>query len=376
MDTELISEDELDYRLHRCDPVNRAAIGSESFTAAVASMQRTIESRAPRPAAPLGRRPAQRRRWAVLGAATAAVAVASLVGVETLTGGSGGAGLPLAVPPVAAAQLNEVAHAALGQAGLSAGQWLYVESSSHFTGWQSAGGTTVTYSVNQVHQDWLGGDGDLRTRATNSDFTFATPQDQAAYEADRGAFPVVQSEATDGVITDGVSRKQSPQEPWEASPPNDPQSLISEVASYSASALGKNDPTTASGQLDPSLLWRDLSLILTTSASAQLRSTAYAALAYVPGMRVLGNRTDQLGRSGVAISFTGSSPEDEIETLIVDPSTGDLLEADEALQIAEGSLSAGTVTSRETFGRPVVVDSDMSLPGGGSLPIDTNAPIK
>ncbi len=153
MDTELISEEELDYRLHKCDPVNRAAVGSESFRAAVADMQRNIESSAQKeaPSNSAGR-PVSRRRWVTLGAATAAVAVASLVGVETLTGGSGGAGLPLAVPPAAAAQLNEVAHATAGQATPSAGQWEYLEFKTEHTGTATVAGSTVQYTQTETEQ--------------------------------------------------------------------------------------------------------------------------------------------------------------------------------------------------------------------------------
>ncbi len=70
-------------------------------------MQRTIEPGAQREApSHFAQRLLYRHRWVTLGAAAAAVAIASLVGVEALTGGgTGHADLPLAVPPAAAAQL-------------------------------------------------------------------------------------------------------------------------------------------------------------------------------------------------------------------------------------------------------------------------------
>lgn len=372
----MLSEEEIERRLRRANPVNRAALDDEGVGEALVAVRRRVQRSRPAPPRPAART-GYRRRWVTAGVAVAAVGVASLVGVEGLTGESGGSGLPLAVSPAAAAQLNRLAHAASGQAGLSAGQWLYADATNRITGSQSAGGTTVTYSFTQRNQDWIGTGGEERTRATNSDFAFATPQDQAAYEADKNAFPALQLETISGVLSDDVVHvTQAQQEFWQTSPTSDAQTLISDISSQSAAALGKNNPTTASGELDPVLLWSDLSNILTSSASAQLRSTAYAALAYVPDTKILGNQTDELGRPGVAISFTDPNPTNPIVTLIVDPSNGDLLEYEETLQQSEGTLPAGTMTTRETFDPPAVVSSNTTLPDGSTLPVDTDAAIK
>jgi len=102
-----------------------------------------------------------------------------------------------------------------------------------------------------------------------------------------------------------------------------------------------------------------------------LRSTAYAALAYVPGTKVLGNQTDLLGRSGVAISFDRALAGGG-ETLIVDPSTGALLESDQTFKLLPDAGPPETIDWRTVFVKRAIVGSDTALPGGGSQPFDTS----
>jgi hypothetical protein len=114
--------------------------------------------------------------------------------------------------------------------------------------------------------------------------------------------------------------------------------------------------------------WGELSQVLLSSTSAKLRSRAYAALAYVSGTKVLGHQTDQLGRPGIAISRTSDVLGSQ--TLIVSPSTGDLLERDDtrtSRRVVHG-IPAATLTAHEIFLRRSIVNSDTALPGGGSQP--------
>jgi hypothetical protein len=361
----MLSEEELDDLASRAGlsrPVNAALADDEGVRDALASVRFRIESSAYKTVAsrPV-RRPAHRRRWVLAGVAVASVAAASLVGVNSLTGGSGGGSLPLAVSPAAAAQLDRIAHGALGWVGLGAGQWLYVGITDQFTGSQPVGGnTTVAYSNTTRYQTWTDARGDTRTRITDSDFAFATPQDRVNYEANKAAWdhafggaanpvnPVDNAVAFDSVKGPVANQFEG------IALTSDPQTLISEVGA-------------AEGR-DPLDLQTGLTEILYNSASARLRSTAFAALAYVPGTKVLGNRTDARGRPGVAISF--NLPNESPETMIVDPSTGDILED---LTTGPGARPAQPVTNLKLFDRPAVVDSDTALPGGGTLPVDTSA---
>jgi hypothetical protein len=388
----MLSDEELDHllgRASRTQPVDRAALDDARVLAALASLRHDIESgehlQGP---SKLRMRRFYRRRWVTLGAATAAVAVASLVGVETLTGEGGGAGLPLAVSPAAAAQLNGVAHAAAGQAMPGAGQWEYLEVKNEATATVSARNAVVAYTSTQTQQSWIAPvqgntDSPVRGRDTNDSFSFLTPQDHATYLANKPAFDAgaVGQAMANGVTLDKIYPSDDGELPvWETSPTRDPQTLIAEIWKQFVSE--HSGPGVVTGDLNaqrPAALWTALNYLLLDSTSAQLRSTAYAALAYVQGAKVLGNATDQLGRSGIEISFRGGN--DFRQTLIVSPRTGDPLEYDMTLESTAGGLPPtyallpiGTVVQRLIFLQRAVVNSDTALPSGGSQPVAPPTP--
>jgi hypothetical protein len=379
---DILSDEELDQLLRRASrtlPVDRAALDDARVRAALASLQHDIECADRETASNWGARPVYRRRWVTLAAATVAVAVLSLVGVERLPGrGAGHTGLPFTVPPAAAAQINRLAHAAAVQAMPAAGEWEYLEIKLENTGAMSIGNTatwphapvpavTVTYMDTQTEQNWYGTDGDTRQRGSTDSFSFATPQDRATYLANKSAFDSSQqlpSGMATGVYEDKFFPSQDSSQPvWAKSPPTDPQTLINEIWDQYLSSYGSG-PHPHAGAERPEVLWDALTGMLLASTSARPRATAYSALAYVPYTTVLGSRTDQLGRSGIEISFTHDST-GTIETLIVDPGTGDLLELDRTQKRDSNGLPAGAVISRELFVKRAIVAAAVSLPGGG-----------
>jgi hypothetical protein len=163
---------------------------------------------------------------------------------------------------------------------------------------------------------------------------------------------------------------------WETSPPSDPHALLNELWSEYLSVRPDQatDPEIAGlkvtlNALRSGVSWSELSQVLLSSTSPKLRSRAYAALAYVSGTKVLGHQTDQLGRPGIAISRTINDPLGN-QTLIVSPSTGDLLEETAtltSLRVVHG-IPAATVTTHEIFLQRSIVNSDTALPGGGIQP--------
>lgn len=317
-----MSDDELERLLG-----NRAVVDDEHVRVALAAVRESIESSASRRAV----KPLYRRRWVTAGVATAAVGVASLVGVTTLTGGAGGSRLPLSVSSAAAAQLKRVAHAAAAQPGVSAGQWEYVEVMQY-----------PRTSGSLIAQHWFGANGIERERAT-----------------------------AHGTIIGDLVQPYPSSGGDEGSPPSDPQKLLSDI-------VGDQLPgaNTAYPDANPVALWGALSNLLFASTSPQLRSTAFAALSYLPGTEVLGGQTDPLGRSGTAISFTdprGGVDSEESQTLVVSPSTGEILEGYDTLTVPDHGRPAGTIVSRELFVHEAVVDSDTALPGGGTQPLPTSS---
>lgn len=318
-----LSEEELDRLLDK-----RTVVDDETVGAALAGVRHSIEAVSSRPS----RTPVYRRRWAQAGVAAVAVGAASLVGVATLTGGAGGSRLPLSVSSAAAAQLNRVAHAAAAQPGVSAGQWEYVEVMQY-----------PHTSGSLIAQHWLGANGIERERAVKN-----------------------------GTIITDIVQPYPSSGGDEGSPPSDPQTLLSDIEAGDQ-LPGANTVYPAA---NPSALWDALSSFLFDSTSPQLRSTAFAALSYLPGTEVLGDQTDPLGRSGTAISFTdprGGVNSEESQILVVSPSTGEILEGYERLTVPDHGRPAGTVVAREVFVDQNVVDSDTALPGGGTQPLPTSS---
>jgi hypothetical protein len=372
-----MTESELDRELESWNPVDRAALDDESVLAALASMQQAFESDAGRCAAALPRRRERlqgRQRWTRIGAATTAVVVASVVGVEVLPGGGAGAGLPLAVSAAAAAQLDTVAHAAAAQAAPGVGQWEYSEVKIENNEDSPIGNTSIKWSYAQTVQEWDGPEpgGDVRQRMTADGVTFATSQDASSYAANKSAFdskylssplyPTADPTGT-GVVSDHMAPhawEAQPASVWEtSSPPTDPKTLLADLTHIRG--------TLSSERLEN--MWGGLMNILRSSTNPQLRATAYRALEYVPDTKVLGTETDQIGRTGVAFQFGGYPG--ATDTIIASPTTGDLLENIVTLSSASRDIRAGTVVQTEIDLQRGVVSSGTALPGGGSQPLQS-----
>lgn len=382
MDTEMLSESELDDRLDKSNPVHRAALENDAVRVALASVRRSVESRASlEPLSRSVRRSRYRRGWVLAGVATALVAVVTLVGVQALTGGNRNSGLPLAVPSAAAAQLKQVARAAAGQSTPAAGEWEYLAVKMEATQTISAAGARITYTDSETTQSWTAADGVERQRISGRRFSFLTPQDKAAYLAHKAAFDAYLlgfGPASTGDIQDQMFPSPHKRTPaWETSPPSDPHALLNELWSEELTAYPEeatrprvNGLPVTLNALRSDVSWGDLSQVLLSSTSAKLRSRAYAALAYVSGTKVLGHQTDQLGRPGIAISRASDDKRRNNQTLIVSPSTGDLLEQDGTVtspRVVHG-VPAAALTSQEIFLQRSIVNSDTALPGGGSQP--------
>lgn len=395
MERRTLTEEELDRllsRISRTQPVDPAVAGDERVRAALAGVRRNIEEDgrlvsagfgrpAPWRTPPRGR--AHRRRWVTVGAAVAAAGLASLVGVESIGGRGGRAGLslPLAVSPAAAAQLNRAAHVAAGQPTPGDGQWEYqdvrVEDLQHIT---LTGGPTLAYTIVVTQQTWYSPSTSAsRELQTQDGISFPTAQDKATYLANQAAFDTAidgkdpQYPPTKaGLQMSQIVKGNGSPPPWQTSPPSDPQTLLAELWKSDLASLGIKSAENVRAYLGHKNddMWMALGDLL-NSPTPRLRATAYAALSYVPGSKVVGNATDELGRSGIAVSWM-PHPGNGF-TYIISPTTGYLLEKDLIQGRTYGGDQAGSAVIRWLYLRNGVVDSDTALPGGGDQPIDANA---
>ena len=143
MDDRLISEDELDALLAQRDPIDTTCVSSLPLTVTLVALreevlrddaagdrsERLVRPRRSRFCVGGSTRTASRRTRLFLGftASAAAVAAASLIGVNVFgSGASTATWLPaVAVAPAQADELNKIAVAAAQHAGPGKGQWLF-----------------------------------------------------------------------------------------------------------------------------------------------------------------------------------------------------------------------------------------------------------
>jgi hypothetical protein len=126
-------------------------------------------------------------------------------------------------------------------------------------------------------------------------------------------------------------------------------------------ALDVSPPTTAAQQGDVcSTAWQfDLvnNLLASPIAVNKLGPVLYRILSQLPGVELLGPRTDGLGRTGTAIEEPVSG-----YVVVLDPSTGTLLET-QSLVVTGNTMgiAPGTVAGSVTFG-PIAVASSLGTP--------------
>ncbi|MDQ0795833.1 CU044_5270 family protein [Streptomyces sp. B1I3] len=103
-------------------------------------------------------------------------------------------------------------------------------------------------------------------------------------------------------------------------------------------------------------------LVMEQVMPAELASALYRAAAKIPGVVVVGDTTDAVGRHGIAIARTDESSGDRTEW-IFDPKTYSYLgERTVQMRDAEG-IKAGTVTGHTAITERAVVDAMKEIPG-------------
>jgi RNA polymerase sigma factor (sigma-70 family) len=376
----LISDDDLDVLLDAANPVELASLNTVAITRALVELREASLAPADSPTPT----PTRQRRRAVprmlLATGSVAIATAVVVLLVGLGGSGGGASSDwlVTVAPAQAAELGRVAAAAAQQNGPGPGQWLYQRyqlSEGGYSGWKNA---WVTYRDTRLAQQWTNANNTQRLRSVYTNFSFDSPRSLATYRRYRSELPGL---SVDGPLAKGGVTDYA--DPGSGSSPGTPQNmpdtrvgLLDRIQRLSATAVA-HSPAKDRAQMKKQRglsLFGELSFLLQQSTSARQRAAALQALAYVPGVRMLGDRRDIRGRMGLAIRYVWQGgPGDgggsgTVLTIIVDRQTGYILQDTMTSLRPFGDMTPAQSLVRTVYLQTAIVNSMSSLPGGGSLP--------
>jgi hypothetical protein len=278
-------------------------------------------------------------------------------------------------PSAAAATLLQAAAAASSQPTLpllGAGQYYYQANiEKQLCVWPLSSGTAVVNYLNlNTHENWVAGNGTGSVRlVADPGGRWLTSQDKAKWQA--AGSPKNFCSLTTPLLPLGSDAAI-------LALPTDPTVLGSLIAEGRVDDVGRILPapgpcaqaTTSPTQNDSACSIRgqfDVVNNLLTSPVAvnKLGAVFFHILSQLPGVELIGTRTDALGRSGTAVENPSSG-----DVLVLDPSTGNLLET-QSLASAGNTLgvTSGTVIGSVTFGPVSVVHGLGTLPRVGQ-PLD------
>ncbi len=284
-----------------------------------------------------------RRRRVWLFSASGAVATLAVAVAVFFALGAGGEQSDAS----AANLLHKAAKAALAQPGFDAlgpNQYIYTKSVDAYMD-TSVYENDRPYSVMVPHtrEIWLNADGTGWLHETAVSATFLSDRDRQLWiEAGR---PDLASQGMDTVLRN----EDGPTPPMESlSLPSDPDTLYAQLEKQ---ARGFGRRTYAEMFVE---VGDNLRESYTTPAQ---RSALFEVAARIPGVELVGDVTDAVGRTG-----TGVAMDDEVnhtrQTLIFDPTNYGLMgEEESTLSGNEAGYSVGTVTGHGAYLEQAVVDA-------------------
>jgi hypothetical protein len=352
---------QLDEMVARLQPVRDNDLAPESSSSDAEALFERIVAGASRDAESRADRSRRRGRWLI------AVAAAALVGVVALLAIDLGPS-PEVVTPAAAA-LRDVADAARAQDGIPPGRYLYVRSANASLAIGAVDDSDpdsyldcCEVLVPQVREVWLGdepGDARLRERRAG-ELEFLSEEERERW------IQLGRPELAVKTPFSGILVGLPPQ--WYDGPldlPTDADAIFEQFEEAAEQAFESNaefeQPAEPFDVYVRQGMFQHFSDVLREArATPEQRAAAYEALARVPGLTLLGEVTDRLGRLGVAVALDilENEPTDHLYryVLVFDPETADLLE--ERFEILPGNryrgLAAGTVEAYATYEHAVV----------------------
>jgi hypothetical protein len=288
-----------------------------------------IASTPPTPARPRRRGPVR------LLAPAAAVAAASVAAVLLVPGGGG-----RSVESAAAAALERIADVARAQPPtLPPGDRRFLYFRLESKGFLAMDHFRYLLEFRSTQESWVGERNGL-VRNVGEAPTFAAPEDRRAWEA-AGRPKLPEAYEDESPTNSPIERLRIP---------TDPDALLDYLRARAARNDEDNEWIFATMITDYLREW---------GVTPDQRAALYEAAAMLPGVELLGKRTDPAGREGTG--FAMDNPREHMRnTLIVDPDTAELL-AQVSETLPGGPIRAG-MTSTTVFHSPVLVESAGELP--------------
>jgi len=283
----------------------------------------------PPPARPRAVRP--RKRWRTRVLAPAAGLVAATLAAVLLVPGGGGRGVESAT----AAALERIADVARAQPPtLPPGDHRFLYFRLETKGFMARDHFRFLLDFRSTQESWVGERNGL-VRNTGEAPTFASPRDRAAWEA--AGRPKLPGAWEDETPTNSpIERLRIP---------TDPGALLDHLRARA----DRNDEDN--GWIFATLI---TDYLREWGVTPEQRAALYGAAARLPGVELLGERTDPEGRRGTG--FAMDNPREHMrQTLIVDPDTAELL-AQVSETLPGGPIRAGATTTT-VFHAPVLVAS-------------------
>jgi hypothetical protein len=283
------------------------------------------------------------------------VGVAALVLVGGLTGWLFGSG-PGARTAVSAATVLKQAESVAATSTtdtLGAGQYLYERTNSVESVYTASNGHSWTYQLPHTEQVWLAADGSGRERLTPGAPTFPTSTDQAAWTA-AGSPALTEFESPVSDLTYPTLPSPVATSPTDsfgqqlkaaatiaagnsaglvAFPYNQISALPTSPAALRSTLVSTYEGGRANSQTTFSLA----ASLLEEAPSAALRVALFQMIGTLPGVSAK-NRSAVGGDKATGLSLT--SDQDEV-TLLIDPSTAEILEVTNQYLGSPASLTTG-----------------------------------
>ncbi|MEX0754990.1 MAG: CU044_5270 family protein [Actinomycetota bacterium] len=263
-------------------------------------------------------------------AAVAAVLVIVLVVPVVLTSGNGGA------PSASARVLTRAARAAAEQPPLKVGRDEFFHRTQMSTGWLQTQGFAISLTIER--QSWVAPDGAGGAQERLIDMAFDSPEEEARWNTEGreihywGNFSILgkggatsQCFQPSGLLLENLNGL-----------PTDPDALEEMLRDQ----IIQGDIADSSVAKQTNTMFEEIGFKLSYyPGSPEIRSALFEVLARQPGIEVLGQATDHLGRTGIAIGSTWLGVRSE---MIVDTSTGAILETRSVQVDPKSSLVGGT----------------------------------